>query len=97
MIVHDFRCEQRHTFQQYVTSSTTSVPCEVCGESAVRVFLRPPKLDWASMAMGENAGPEFVDRFAKVHAREEQRQSRILAEHGDYGPGYDAPPSLAED
>jgi hypothetical protein len=45
------------------------------------------------MAQGHNAGPEFVDRFEKIHRKEKARQEKTLREHGDYGPGYDPPPS----
>ena len=96
MIVHDYRCEERHVHQHYVKSETTSVPCLTCGEPATRVFLTPPHLDWTGMAMGPNAGPEFVDRFARVHNEMEQKQSKTLKEHGDYGPGYDPPPTVLE-
>jgi hypothetical protein len=44
------------------------------------------------MAQGSNAGPEFVDRFDRVHKKEKARQEKILATHGDYGPGYEPPP-----
>jgi hypothetical protein len=47
------------------------------------------------MARGANAGPEFVERFEKNHRKETARQEKTLLEHGDYGPGYDAPPSLS--
>ncbi len=97
MIIHDFRCRKRHVHQIYVTSDTKSVECLTCGDPASRVFLSPPHLDWTGMAMGPNAGPEFVDRFARVHDEEERRQSKTLKEHGDYGPGYDAPPYILED
>lgn len=46
------------------------------------------------MAQGASAGPEFVDRFEKMHRKETARQEKILAEHGDYGPGFDPPPSV---
>jgi hypothetical protein len=94
MIVHDFRCEKRHVSEHYVKRGVDSVLCPVCSEPASRVFLQAPKLDWLGMAQGESAGPEFVDRFHDVHNKENVRQQKILAEHGDYGPGYDPPPTL---
>jgi len=41
------------------------------------------------MAQGESAGPEFIDRFEKIHNKETERQQKCLQDHGDYGPGYD--------
>lgn len=96
MIFHDFRCDEQHTFEQRVTADTTEVPCVVCQKPARRVFLKAPKLDWLGMAMGENAGVEFVDRFERIHNSESKRQEGILAEHGDYGPGYEPPPTNAD-
>jgi len=93
MILHDFQCASGHVSEHFVRSEETTVSCPQCSHPAQRVFLSPPKLDWAGMAMGPNAGPEFVDRFARVHKEETERQGRTLKEHGDYGPGYAAPPS----
>ena len=92
MIVHDFRCAVGHVTEHWVSSGTESVSCSVCSEPAQRVFLTAPKLDWAGMAQGANAGPEFIDRFEKVHAKEKARQEKTYSEHGDYGPGF-APPT----
>ena len=95
-ILHDFECDSGHTFEQFVKASDTSVPCQEpgCKKSARRVYLQAPKLDWAGMAQGSNAGPEFIDRFEKIHRKETARQDKILREHGDYGPGYAPPPSV---
>lgn len=93
MILHDFQCDSGHVSEHRVSSDTTSVPCPACQNPARRVYLTPPKLDWEGMAQGENAGPEFIDRWDRVRRKETERQEKILREHGDYGPGYDAPPS----
>ena len=96
-IVHDFRCAEQHVSEHYVSTGTTSVQCPQCKRPALRVYLKAPALDWTGMAMGENAGPEFIDRFRKVHDDETKRQEATLAEHGDYGPGYDAPIDSLDD
>jgi len=93
MILHDFLCDSGHVSEHFVSSGDTKVLCPKCQKPARRVYLRAPKLDWLGMAQGENAGPEFIDRFEKVHKRETERQSKTLKEHGDYGPGYAPPPS----
>jgi hypothetical protein len=91
-VLHDFECEDGHLTEQFVSSDTQIVPCERCPKPASRVYLRAPRLDWLGMAQGSNAGPEFVDRFDRVHKKEKARQEKILATHGDYGPGYEPPP-----
>lgn len=93
MILHDFQCSSGHVSEHFVRSEDTHVLCPMCGGPAERVFLRAPRLDWSGMAQGANAGPEFVDRFEKVHREETARQEKILRDHGDYGPGYVPPPS----
>lgn len=90
-VFHDFRCGAGHVTEHYVSSEDTCVRCPQCSSPAQRVFLQAPRLDWAGMAQGENAGPEFIDRFEKVHKKEKERQERIHLEHGDYGPGYASP------
>lgn len=93
MVVHDFRCDAGHVSEHYVSSGTDCVRCPTCWKPAHRVFLTAPKIDWAGMAQGENAGPEFIDRFEKNHKKEKERQEKIYREHGDYGPGYASPVS----
>jgi len=34
----DFRCEDSHTTERYIDTSTLSVKCEECGEKAVRII-----------------------------------------------------------
>jgi hypothetical protein len=92
MILHDFQCPSGHLTEQFVNSTDHQVPCPYCKQPARRVYLRAPRLDWSGMAQGANAGPEFVDRFTKVHQAETVRQEKILREHGDYGPGHAPPP-----
>ena len=93
MILHDFQCASGHVSEHFVRSEDTQVPCPTCQKPAQRVYLVAPRLDWSGMAQGQNAGPEFIERFEKVHRKETERQEQILREHGDYGPGYAAPPS----
>ncbi len=93
MILLDFECDEGHVTEHFINSDTSSTPCPVCGSPSHRVFLTPPHLDWTGLAMGENAGPEFVDRWAKRREKETKRQEKCFEEHGDYGPGYASPPS----
>jgi len=96
MIFHDFRCDEGHVHEHYVRSGVDSVPCPTCSKPSRRVYLTAPKLDWLGMAQGASAGPEFIDRFERVHKKETERQEKILREHGDYGPGYAPPPTGTE-
>lgn len=95
-ILHDFQCAVGHVSEHFVGSEDTQVSCPQCQKPARRVFLQAPRLDWSGMAQGANAGPEFIARFEKQHKKETARQEKILAAHGDYGPGYAAPPSVSD-
>lgn len=91
-ILFDMQCDSGHVFEHFLESGADSTSCPNCGSPARKVYLTPPKLDWTGIALTASAGPEFVERFAKVHERETRRQEKILREHGDYGPGYAPPP-----
>lgn len=47
------------------------------------MWLTAPKLDWSGMAQGENAGPEFIDRFEKSHRKRAEQERKHQQEHGD--------------
>jgi hypothetical protein len=40
------------------------------------------------MAQGENAGPEFKDRFDRNHRKQKEKDIATWNKHGDYGPGH---------
>lgn len=42
MPLHDFSCKNGHTRESYVPHGVDDVPCIVCGDVAVKVFLRAP-------------------------------------------------------
>lgn len=84
MIVHDFRCESGHVSEHYVSRGTASVQCPTCQKPATLVYLTAPKLDWLGMAQGDNAGPEFIDRWDKIHRKEKEKEERTMQEHGTY-------------
>lgn len=85
-VVYDFRCPSGHVTEELVPVGTREIECPICGEPARYVILSPAKLDWAGMAQGPNAGPEFIDRFERAHRAQKDKEERSLAEHGDYGP-----------
>lgn len=92
MPLHDFKCANGHVHEELLSihwKSEESMPCTECDKPSFRVFLTPPRIDWAGMAQGDNAGPEFVARFDKVHQDKAEKERRCWNEHGDYGAGTD--------
>ncbi len=87
MPLHDYQCKAGHVVEHLVTihDYKDERTCEDCGQPAKLVFLTPPKIDWAGMAMGASAGPEFIDRFEKVHKDQAEKERKCWNEHGDYG------------
>lgn len=83
MPIHDFRCINGHVSDHLVRQGVALVDCPFCDEKAEMVFLTPPKLDWAGMAQGENAGPEFVDRFERSRRERVNLEQQHVKEHGD--------------
>ena len=87
MILHDFKCSEcNHTFEELVKSGVTQIPCPECEETANRVMLKAPRIDWLSMGAQANASPEFIDHFEKVHRQQTKIEEARETEHGDYGP-----------
>ncbi len=84
MPIHDYRCGScGHEHAELVKWDELTHQCPVCGNVSERVFLTPPKLDWAGMAMGENAGPEFIDRFERNHKKQKEKEAAFEREHGE--------------
>ncbi len=91
MPIHDFICDDGHVHDALVKVSEIDNQrvCPTCGEPSKRTFLKAPRIDWYGMAMGDNAGPEFLDRFARNHEKKAEKERKCWNEHGDYGPGAD--------
>lgn len=85
MPVYDFRCHAcGHKHQGLVPySEKDNQVCPVCGGHSKHVWLSAPHLDWSGMAQGENAGPEFIDRFEKSHKKRAEQEKAYKREHGD--------------
>jgi len=88
MPLHDFRCPYGHVTEHFVKAGTKIVQCGDCLAQAKLVFLTSPKPLWMELAMGENASPEAIDKFEKMHKQKADKEAKIKKEHGDYGPGY---------
>lgn len=84
MPIYDFRCNEGHTSTLLVPyEERLEQPCPECGQTAKQIWLTAPKLDWAGMAQGPNAGPEFVDRWEKSHKQRREQEEAHTREHGD--------------
>lgn len=81
-----FKCSSGHYTDAFVKRGTETRPCDTCDEVATKCIRHAPKLDWLGMAQGEAAGPEFVDRWDKMHKDRKAHEERAETEHGDYGP-----------
>jgi putative FmdB family regulatory protein len=83
MPIHDFRCPDGHVHDALVKLGVKEQLCPACGKTAEQVFLKAPQLDWSNMAMGANAGPEFIDRFDRSRKQRREQEKAHKAEHGD--------------
>lgn len=86
MPLHDYRCRRCAKVEEhFVQIGTQSVDCPHCLGTAELVFLKVAKPDWLSLAQGESASPEAIDKFEKMHKQQAAKESKSLKEHGDYG------------
>ena len=84
MPIYEFECSVcSHDWTNLKRLGEYEDPCPNCGNDGRKVIRTAPKLDWAGMAMGPNAGPEFVDRFDRSHRKRLEQEKRHAAEHGD--------------
>lgn len=84
-ILHDYRCSCGKVSEHFVRPEETQVLCE-CGQMADRVILKAPSPDWLSLAQGDSASPEAIDKFEKMHKKQAAKENESLDNHGDYGP-----------
>ena len=94
MILHDFECTSCGKVTEHLTTAGAShQPCE-CGGTAVKVILSAAKPHWSSLAMGDSASPEAIDRFERLHKQQRAKEAKAEENHGDYGPapgGFNPP------
>lgn len=87
MIIHDFRCRRcAHVEEHFVKSDVECMPCTQCLGTAERVILKAPAPDWLSLAQGDSASPEAIDKFDRMHRQQKAKEEKTKSEHGDYGP-----------
>lgn len=95
MILHDFECQSCGVVTEHlVSSSVYEIDCIYCLGTTKRVILQAAKPHWSSLAMGDSASPEAIDRFERLHKQQKAKEEKTYAEHGDYGPasgGFNPP------
>ncbi len=86
MILHDFRCEDCGSVEEHMCKAGDDLSiCDACGGVSHKVILTTAKPHWSSLAMGNNASPEAVDKFEKMHKQQKAKEEKTFKEHGDYG------------
>ena len=84
MPLHDFRCMScDHVHTELVKWDETTHPCPKCDNESKRVFLKPPKPNWLAMGAQDNASPEFLDKWEKMHKDQKTREEAFEKEHGE--------------
>jgi hypothetical protein len=86
MIIHDYRCEECNQVEEhYVSQEDQLWICDECGGVSHRVILQAAKPHWLSLAQGDSASPEAINKFEKMHKNQKAKEDKSYAEHGDYG------------
>ncbi|MDJ0764845.1 MAG: zinc ribbon domain-containing protein [Myxococcota bacterium] len=90
--VYDYECRDcRITFYDKLVrdEEKDDIKCP-CGKTLWRLPALA-KIDWDSLARGDNASPEAKSHFARKRRQQKTRETRAKVEHGDYGsrPGAD--------
>jgi len=88
-LVFDYKCENcgNEVIGKVVRSEEKDdVHCNACHEALMTRQVSAPKLDWDSLARGENASPEAIRHFDKKRKQQRAKEEKSMREHGDYGP-----------
>ena len=84
MPIHDFRCKVcSHVFSRLVKWEEKTQTCPECENESKRVFLQLAKLNYLAMGAQKNVSPEFIDRFAKIHTKQAEKEKAFEKEHGE--------------
>ena len=59
--------------------------CDGCGQTTTQVVRTPAQPHWTSLAMGNSASPEAIDKFHKMRNEQRIKEESTQREHGDYG------------
>ncbi len=55
---------------------------EGCEHTAKQVVRTPAKPIWSSLAMGDSASPEAINKFEKMHKQQADKENKAIADHG---------------
>jgi len=84
MPIHDFRCNScNHVHTELVKWDVKSHTCRECGNESKRVFLKLAKPNYLEMGAQASAGPEFADRWEKMHKKQTEKEQAFEKEHGE--------------
>lgn len=86
-IVHDYKCdecEDRLEDHFVRRSEMEKVPCPSCGNT-MRILPCKTRVDWDSLARGDNASPEAIRHFERKRKQQAAKESKSMKEHGDRG------------
>jgi putative FmdB family regulatory protein len=85
LILFDFRCTGcDRIFEDMVKPSEYWTHCPHCSANAQRI-LSPVRIDRTRIALTENASPESVRHFDRIHKQRKAQEEKTYADHGDYG------------
>lgn len=85
LILFDFRCTKcEHVFEELVKPGEYWTQCPRCGSNAQRQ-MSTPRIDRTRIALTNNASPESIAHFERIHKQRTEKENRTFKEHGDYG------------
>lgn len=82
---YSFKCHTCGHYHDAFVKRGTRPHCPDCNGETKQVIRYAPKLDYLGMGAQKNAGPEFIDRFEKMHKDRKAHEDRKDRDHGDYG------------
>lgn len=78
MPIYEFTCtECEHEHEEFVKLGTQAHDCPQCGATSHKVIRSAPEINWGAMGAQRNAGPEFIDRFERVHRQQKEKEEKL--------------------
>lgn len=87
MPTFEYTCPQCATEHEVFCkiSERANQKCPECGNTSRQQVRTPTQPHWTSLAMGESASPEAIKMFDKMRRQQKDKETKTMAEHGDYG------------
>jgi len=85
MPTYEYTCETcKEDIERFITkvSERKNQQCTSCGGDLAKRIRTPAKPHWTSLAMGNSAGPEAIDRFDRMHKDKAAKEEKAIREHG---------------